>query len=138
MLVNYRNKQWVKEINLKKDVIYFIAVGAISTLLQYVSLFFLVEYTNTSLVLSSIIAYSIGALSNYLLNYFVTFNSNEPHLKVLLKFFLNCMVGLLINTAIFNFLANYFYYFVAQAVATFIVVFWNYFVNKYWAFKPQI
>jgi putative flippase GtrA len=85
MLVNYRNKQWVKEINLKKDVIYFIAVGAISTLLQYVSLFFLVEYTNTSLVLSSIIAYSIGALSNYLLNYFVTFNSNEPHLKVLLK-----------------------------------------------------
>jgi putative flippase GtrA len=48
------------------------------------------------------------------------------------------MVGLLINTAIFNFLANYFYYFVAQAVATFIVVFWNYFVNKYWAFKPQI
>ena len=114
----------------------FIGVGGISTFVHYCVLFILVYFFGLRPVFSSSIGYVLSGALNYYLNYHVTFQSDKPHHRALLKFILIAVVGLFINTLIMALCTEMFtlHYMVAQILATGIVAFWNFSGNRYWSF----
>ena len=114
----------------------FLCVGGFSTGIQYVTLWILVAYVSVNAILSSAIGFVLSALVNYLLNYYLTFQSNVRHRFAITNFFLVALVGLIINTIIMEILIDTvkIHYMIAQIVATVSVLFWNFYANKKWTF----
>ncbi|REL31119.1 GtrA family protein [Thalassotalea euphylliae] len=115
----------------------FIGVGGVATICQYCLLIMFVEFASLALLTSTMLSYCLSTLLNYWLNYYFTFTSNQAHARVLPRFVLVALVGLLINTsvfALFSLVLN-FYYLVAQVAATLFALIWNYGANKLWTFK---
>ncbi|ARU59101.1 GtrA family protein [Oleiphilus messinensis] len=114
----------------------FLMVGGIATLVQYVTLIFLVENQWLSELLASIFGYFAGGVVGYFLNYYFTFASDKGHGRAAFRFFSIATFGLLTNTLIFYILnaALNVHYVISQSVATIVVVIWNYQANKKWTF----
>jgi putative flippase GtrA len=114
----------------------FAGVGVIGTLAHYVTLVLLVEIFGAGPVTASSSGYLVGALINYLLNYFYTFRSNRRHIEALPRFYLVAAVGFVFNGTIMFLLVRLLNvnYLVAQIVATTIVLVWNFIANKIWTF----
>lgn len=118
---------------------HFAFVGAVSTGVQYVILFCLVNFAQIDPVLASAAGFIMGAFANYLLNYHFTFRSTQPHGPALLKFATLASIGLLLNSAIMQLLARgALYYLLAQVVATGTVLLWNFFGNACWTFRSTV
>lgn len=113
----------------------FATVGAIGTSVHYVILWGLVT-AGVAVLLASTIGAIGGALINYILNYRYTFNSKVAHRSALVKFFAVALIGLLLNLLIMASLTQLHYY-IAQIIATFFVLVWNYIANLLWTFKTR-
>lgn len=120
-----------------EQIIRFISVGAIATMIQYILLIVLVEFLFIDPVIASAIGFALSAIFNYLANYYLTFSSKEPHTTAGLKFSAVATIGLMLNTfcmyLIIDILALPYLY--AQVLSTIIVLFWNFFINRYWTYK---
>ncbi len=113
----------------------FATVGAIGTGVHYAILWSLVN-AGVPVLLASTIGAIGGALVNYVLNYRYTFKSNLAHRSTLVKFFTVALIGLLFNTLIMALLTRL-HYFIAQIIATFFVLLWNYLANRLWTFRTR-
>ncbi|HRS53545.1 MAG TPA: GtrA family protein [Bacteroidales bacterium] len=87
--------------------------------------------------ISNAIGFTIAATSNYILNRIWTFNSQNT--KVLIEFtefFIISIIGLSINTFIIWLLINKLHanFYLSKAVATIIVVLWNFLANLFVTF----
>lgn len=114
----------------------FVCVGIFATTIQYVTLWALVAHFSVDAVFSSAVGFLLSALVNYLLNYYLTFESNVCHRYAIAKFYAVALVGLVINTVIMQ-IAIYFirsHYMIAQIIATVFVLFWNFYANRRWTF----
>lgn len=89
-----------------------------------------------AVLLASTVGAIGGALVNYVLNYRYTFNSDVAHRSAMVKFFTVALIGLLLNTA-FMALLTQLHYFIAQIIATFFVLLWNYIANLLWTFRTR-
>lgn len=121
------------------QLIKFLSVGAIATCIQYLLLLFWVENDFYSPVIASSLSYSISAIFNYFANYYISFHSDELHSLAAIKFIVIAFMGLLINSALMWLCVDFFqiHYIVSQIAITGILLIWNFFLLKYWAYNSS-
>lgn len=125
-------------MSLPRQFLRFAAVGAIGTLVQYLTLWIGVEMLGMSAAVSSGIGYLFGSVVNYLLNYTFTFGSDATHIKAVPKFYAVVGIGWCINTGLMLLLTQHLAvnYWLAQMFVTGVGLVWNFTGSKWWAFKP--
>jgi putative flippase GtrA len=115
----------------------FATVGGFATLLHYSVLIALVELGGLSPLAGTSVGYVCGGLFSYAMNYYFTFDSDGHHGKTLAKFVIVVAAGFFINgfilqTLISSLAMNYL---LAQAIATILVLIWNFSCSRFWAFR---
>lgn len=129
----------------------FLIVGTIGFVVDFGTLTFLVEVVGLAPVVANVFSFSAAVLSNFTLNRYWTYpDSRSKRRRIqLLQFAFVSIVGLLINTTILYLLQGPFDvllnligaprgldgYIPAKIVATIVVLFWNFFVNRYWTYN---
>jgi len=123
------------KLELNKIPQFFLA-GLFSTSIHYSVLFSLFELMKLEIVLATSIGALCGAIVNYLINYFYTFDSQRKHTRSAATFFLVAGVGLGINASIvaFGFHVLLLPALLAQLLATLLTFFWNYLAHQRWTF----
>ena len=116
----------------------FALVGVAGTLAHYSILYGLVEFYNFNPVVASGWGALAGLVVNYVLNYKLTFNSQQSHRQTFPKFALIASLGFALNLAMMAMLTQHLYYFYAQIVTTGVVLIWNFFANSLWTFQMDI
>ncbi|WP_317205790.1 GtrA family protein [Janthinobacterium sp.] len=125
-------------MSLQRQFLRFAAVGASGTAVQYSVLWLGVELLGVSAAAASGAGYMLGAVVNYILNYFFTFQSSKSHGEAISKYFTLLAIGWCMNTGLVWFLAHEqgWNYWLAQILATGIGLAWNFAGSRWWAFKP--
>lgn len=113
----------------------FAAVGTVGTAAHFAVLILLVRLLATGPVSASVAGFVTGALVNYGLNYHVTFRSRNPHTSALPKFLAVALAGLCLNTTIMAQATAKLHYLFSQALATAVVLGWNFVCNRIWTFR---
>lgn len=116
----------------------FAAVGGVATAIQYAVLVLLIEWVGLQEVLASAVSFSLSALINYLLNYYLTFSSGVGHRQAFPRFAVVAAVGLAINTLCFSLAVTLLPYLLAQLVATLVTLVSNFLFHQLWIYRePQ-
>lgn len=115
----------------------FLLVGGLSTGLQYAVLAIGVVVFGMAAVPASSVGFALSALLNYLLNRRFTFQSARAHREALPRFAVTAFMGLAWNALLLAlFVRAGLPVWLAQVLATGVVLGWNFFVNARWAFNP--
>ena len=120
---------------LPRQLMYFLAVGALATGIHFIVLAGTVHCFGVNPVIGSAAGFLSGAGVNYLLNYRFTFNCSSPHMETSLKFFTIAGSGLLLNTVLMFLLTMNLHYLLSQAIATAMVLVWNFLCHRFWTFR---
>ena len=113
----------------------FLAVGGLSTAVQFMILSALVEWSVASPVHASALGYAGSASLNYVLNRRFTFRSSNTHHSAVPRFIIMCLAALVLNTALFAVLyRSGLHYVVCQVLTTVVVVVFNFAVASRWVF----
>ncbi len=115
--------------------IVFATVGVVGTTAHYLVLYQLVESYGIDPVTASACGAIAGMCVNYLLNYILTFRSQQSHLKAFPKFAVIAGIGFSLNFGLMTVLTPQLYYLYAQIMTTLIVLVWNFLGNSLWTFK---
>lgn len=129
----------------------FLVVGTIGFVVDFGTLTFLVEVVGLHPVVANTFSFSAAVLSNFMFNRYWTYpDSRTKRRRVqLIQFALVSVIGLAINNTILLLLRGPFNqlltqvqapegidgYIPAKIVATVVVLFWNFFVNRYWTYN---
>ena len=129
----------------------FLVVGTIGFVVDFGTLTVLVEVVGLEPVVANVFSFSAAVLSNFLWNRYWTYpDSRTKRRRVqLAQFAFVSVLGLLINSFILYILQGPFDtllpimgapdyidgYIPAKMVATAVVLFWNFFVNRYWTYN---
>lgn len=113
----------------------FATVGVVGTAAHYLVLYQLVESYSINPVTASAYGAIAGLIVNYLLNYILTFKSQQSHFKAFPKFALIAGIGFSLNFGLMTLLTPHFYYLYAQIITTLLVLIWNFLGNSLWTFK---
>jgi putative flippase GtrA len=133
-------------VNLKEleRFLKFMVVGTIGFVVDFGTLNLLVLLAGMNLLVANTISFSLAVLSNFTWNRLWTYpdSRSKPIRSQLLQFFVVNVVGWGINTGVLALLTPVFTelvgqlgYNIAKAIATIIVLFWNFFVNRYWTYN---
>jgi putative flippase GtrA len=123
-----------------RQFICFAAIGTIGTAAHYGVLVYLVEMCSVRPLIGSVSGFICGAIVNYLLNYYITFQSKRPHQKASVQFFSIAIMGLPLNGAIMfgtNELMGV-HYVLSQVIATLVTLVWNFLGNRWWTFGNEM
>ena len=132
------NLIWQRLILKWQQFFKFCVVGTIGAIIDIGGLYILVEFFGLHYLLGAAISFTLAVINNYLLNKYWTFqNKSKNHTKQFICFLLVSIGGLLINLGIMYLLVEilFVWYLLAKAVASIIVLFWNFLMNKYITFK---
>lgn len=134
----------------------FMIVGVIGAVVDFGTLYVLHTLVGLPIVLANTCSFTAAVLSNFLWNRYWTYpdSRSKPIRTQLVQFFAVNVVGWLINTSILVLLrypcaslisrlalvgdsdtAYKFGYNLAKAIATVIVMFWNFFINRFWTYS---
>ena len=129
----------------------FLVVGSIGFALDFGILTFLVEVVGLLPLVANTISFSTAVVSNFLFNRYWTYpDSRSKRRRIqLVQFTTVSVIGLLINNTILVLLSGPFDlllatfasptflegYILAKMVATGVVLFWNFFVNRFWTYN---
>jgi putative flippase GtrA len=134
----------------------FAVVGTIGALVDFGVANILVHYFHFSLVVGGTISFICAILSNFTWNWVWTYpdSRSKPVARQLMEFTIVSLAGLIIRLPIlafvepialrlFEHLPNEFLHLsdefmatnVTLAIAVIIVMFWNFFVNRYWTYS---
>lgn len=128
----------------------FLIVGTIGFVVDFGTLTLLKEVFHFPTLLANTCSFSAAVISNFTFNRFWTYpDSRQKKLAAQLgQFALVNIVGLAINNTLLLLLESPFDrlmfsleliggrgYIPAKAVATIVVLFWNFFVNRYWTYN---
>ncbi len=116
----------------------FSLVGVIGTAVHYLILYQLVENYAVNPVTASGCGAFAGLIVNYLLNYALTFKSQQSHKQTFPKFALIAGIGFSLNLGLMALLTLRLYYFYAQLLTTALVLIWNFLGNSFWTFQMDI
>jgi putative flippase GtrA len=117
----------------------FGVVGASGTVLHYLVLIALVHQYAMHALWASSLGALVGAATNYLLNYSVTFRSRAPHCFALPRFFAIAGIGFVLNGLTMGILLRFGVHFlVAQFLATLLVLVSGFVGSQYWAFREKL
>jgi putative flippase GtrA len=122
----------------------FMVVGAIGAIVDFGTLNILHLVFHLPILLANVFSFSLAVLSNFTWNRYWTYpdSRSKPVAGQLSQFFLVNLVGLFINTLVLAGLLGFtthwfgqYGYNIAKMVATVIVMFWNFFVNRFWTYN---
>ncbi|MCP4417533.1 MAG: GtrA family protein [Chloroflexi bacterium] len=128
----------------------FLIVGTIGFVVDFGTLTLLKELFQTPTLIANTISFTMAVISNFTLNRYWTYpDSREKKLSSQLgQFAVVSIVGLVINNTLLLLLEGPFDslletvgifvgrgYIPAKMVATVVVLFWNFFVNRYWTYN---
>lgn len=115
----------------------FAWIGALSTAAQFATLGLLTDVLGINAVVASCSAYAGLAYGNYYLNRRFTFRSRAAHASALPRFVVVSLCGLLLNGALMALMVTGLHYnhWIAQVIATGIVLVMNFFGNLAWSFR---
>lgn len=139
----------VTTAKLPKEVgrlVRFGIVGLSGTLLDFLVLTFLKEAAGFTTLLANTLSYSVGLINNFTWNRLWTYpdSRSKPLLTQLSQFAMVSLMGVMINNLIVLMLEPSLGalignpeigYLPAKVVATGVVVFWNFIVNRLWTFN---
>jgi putative flippase GtrA len=121
----------------------FMVVGTIGFVVDFGTLNLLVLLVGLPVLIANTISFSLAVISNYTWNRFWTYpDSRSKRIRSqLIQFVVVNVAGLGINTLVLATLTPVFTgmigelgYNIAKAIATVIVLFWNFFINRYWTY----
>ena len=120
-----------------RQFIVFFGVGAVATAVHYCLMIALADGLKVDPVLAAAVGYTAGAVVNYLLNYHYTFASKGKHRDTVAKFAVVALSGLALNVLLVGVMVKSMglHYLLAQAIATGLILGWNFVLNKMWTFK---
>lgn len=121
----------------RHELIVFALVGALATVIQYITFMVLLKTTMLTTVSASCCGYIAGAISNYRLNRNLTFNCDKVHRQALLQFMVVVGFGFSLNAGLMAIATTRLHcnYLLAQIATTGCVFVWNYLAHKYWTFR---
>lgn len=118
----------------------YIFVGGIATVVDWSVLFLLTEVANVYHLVSAIFAFVAGLITNFLLSKPFVFKANEARVKPLMEFVSYAVIGVVglgITELIMFIFTNCWgiHYMVSKAIATVVVLIWNYIARKTLVYK---
>lgn len=128
----------------------FLVVGTIGFVIDFSVLILLKELTSIPTLAANTVSFTAAVISNFTLNRYWTYpdSRSKSIWSQMGQFALVNVIGLLINDTILHFLEIVFDtlledfpvvpirgYIPAKMVATIVVLFWNFFVNRYWTYS---
>ena len=134
----------IKDPRERSRFLRFAVVGAIGTAVYFGALNLLHLVLKLPVLISSTCSFSLAVISNFTWNRYLTYpdSRSKPLKGQLTQFFLVNLAGWAINTLILAALLGLatltfgrLGYNIAAIVATGIVMFWNFFVNRYWTYN---
>lgn len=123
-----------------KNFILYVICGGIATLVDIASLYFFTDVLEIYYLISVVLAFPLGVLTNYALNKYFNFrNFSSEHFQQLTKFTLVALGGLFLNVMIIYILVEFFglWYIFSKCVAAGLVLFYSYFMHRYWTFNDE-
>lgn len=111
----------------------FGVVGVIAFIVDYLSLYLLIEFLNVYYLISSIISFLLSIIVNYILSIKWVFDiKKKQSFKDVIIFTLLSAIGLLINLLVMYLSVEVFkiHYMIGKLIATFIVMIWNFVTRK--------
>ncbi len=136
------NKLPFFKLNEFRQFIKFCVVGTIAAAINFFILYSFTEWLNLWYVISALSGGIISAIWNFLANKFWTFKNLESGKKAVrqtIKFSIVISLGVGLNTMIIYIFTDFFGvdYRISWVLATGIVLFWNFGLNKLWTFRTQ-
>lgn len=128
----------------------FLVVGTIGFVVDFGTLTLLKELFNTPTLIANTISFTAAVISNFTFNRYWTYpDSRDKALSSQLgQFAIVSIIGLAINNTLLILLEGPFDslmiavgvmvgrgYIPAKVVATIVVLFWNFFINRYWTYN---
>jgi len=115
----------------------YATVGLVTAILDFGLLYILTDFIGFHYLASATISFIIAASTNYWFNKSWTFKSDGQHRKQIPIFFTVAILGLTLNNYILYTSVEYlhFHYLLGKVFAAGIVLFWNFFCNKYLTFR---
>ncbi len=123
---------------IKLQFVRFVLVGGLATFIDFFILIFLVEVLSIHYLFSASFSFIVAGMVNFYLSKKWTFkNKNPEYGKQYAVFVVVGIIGLLLNNLILFYLVEYLdiYYIFGKVISTFIVMFWNFLMNKYMTFR---
>jgi putative flippase GtrA len=117
----------------------FAVVGGIATLIQFSILVGLVELAHANKLIANAAGFAVAATANYLMNRAFTFAGTTSHAGYgMLKFAVTSVIGLGINTLIFQALMSFgLWYVIAWVLAAGLTLIWNYSAARLIVFRDR-
>lgn len=129
----------------------FLIVGTVGFIVDFGTLAFLVEVVGLRPVVANTFSFSAAVLSNFTFNRYWTYPDSRSKRRrlQLMQFALVSIIGLTVNNGIlvltqgpFDSLLRTLHapaaiagYIPAKMLATVVVLFWNFFINRYWTYN---
>ncbi|WP_102273083.1 GtrA family protein [Cytobacillus massiliigabonensis] len=112
------------------------AVGCISTLIYFLSVFIFVEALNQDPLIGSSVSFGIMTYISFILNKKFTFGSDFSYNK-LLRFLAVSSIGFTLNFSIMYLIVNVLslHYSIGELVTIIVIPIINFILNNYWTFK---
>ncbi|WP_077046219.1 GtrA family protein [Pseudomonas sp. KK4] len=119
-----------------KQLIKFVIVGVLNTILGYSVIFGCMYILGMDPVISNVVGYLIGLMLSYTLNRKVTFQSTSKSKSEVVRFLIVFLIAYFANLAVLMILINVgvFHEVVNQIVAGAVYVVFSFFLNKYYVF----
>jgi len=131
-------KQHLEKIPLTaRQFIKFCMVGVTNTGVDFAIFLLLTRILDFHYLIANVFAFLISVTNSYLLNRIFTFKSKQAKKMEYLTFFSVMIVGLLLAELILSFCVEILHLedFYGKIAATAVVMFWNFFGSKHFAFK---
>ena len=120
----------------------YVFVGGVATGVDWSILFTVTEYAHIHYMLSAVAGFLAGLITNFILSKWLVFNPQATQARVkpaaeFISYALIGLIGLGLTELILFLLADVFkiYYMLAKAVATLLVLFYNYGARKFLLYK---
>lgn len=123
------------------QLIKFVIVGAIGTLVNISVLFLLTEFFKFLYLISEVIGFTLATINNYLLNKIWTFEENiqVKIIRKYIQYFIVCLLSLILNLIVLFLLVEVFdfWYILAEIVAIMVSFVINFIGSKFWIFHNK-
>lgn len=122
---------------VRQEFFRFLVVGGLAAIVHWGILTLGILVFSLEGTISTTLGFVVASAVSYILNYFWTFNSEANHGTAIVKFMVVAGLGLILNATIFatvKYGLNT-HFLLAQAVATGLVLFWNFSLYRIWSFR---
>ncbi len=124
----------IKDNKLIIQIMKFIVVGGIATLIDFVVLFILKEFIGLNEILANTISFTVSLIYNYIasIKWVFDVNKEKDSKKQLIFFIIFSVIGLLINNLIMWIFIEFLgvYYLISKVFATGVVMIFNFVTRK--------